>query len=139
MNPKIHNRVVKIRDGTKDEELIGVRRTWAHPYQSKIQKHGIQHPVYYDLAILELGKFLYLHLKCFRQNNAQFQESNVFRNFECIRDSEFEYVHTHTGAAKYQQPKYFLRKKAYLDAFLFKRLFCRKRLFKAEPAQAQPS
>lgn len=64
LEPKIHNRVVKIRDGTKDEELIGVRRVWAHPYQAKMKKPrhaAIQHPVYYDLAIMELGNLIFFH------------------------------------------------------------------------------
>ena len=52
-----------IRDSTKYEEVIGVRRHWVYPWR-KLAEEGssIQGsssigrlPVYYDIAILELG------------------------------------------------------------------------------------
>ena len=47
-----------IRDGTKYEEVIGVRREWIHPWRSAAIRgaSGGTPPVYYDIAILELGK-----------------------------------------------------------------------------------
>ena len=41
---------MKIRDGTKYEESIGVKREWSHPWRLS----GVT-GVYYDIAILELG------------------------------------------------------------------------------------
>ena len=60
IDPQKNTRVVKIRDGTDDEELIGVRRVWGHPYRSKVKFHGSQEPVYYDIAIMELGMLIFL-------------------------------------------------------------------------------
>ena len=60
--PSIDNerksRTVTIRDGTKYEEVIGVRREWIHPWRSAAMRggSGFTPPVYYDIAILELGK-----------------------------------------------------------------------------------
>ena len=47
-----------IRDGTKYEEVIGVRREWIHPWRTAATRgaSGGTPPVYYDIAILELGK-----------------------------------------------------------------------------------
>ena len=52
---------MKIRDGTKDEELIGVKREFVY----KMRNNGftntcpsILSPVYYDFAILELGNIV---------------------------------------------------------------------------------
>ena len=59
IDPQKNTRVVKIRDGTDDEELIGVRRVWGHPYRSKVKFHGSQEPVYYDIAIMELGMLIF--------------------------------------------------------------------------------
>ena len=53
-----------IRDGTKYEEVIGVRREWIHPWRDAAMRGAIggTPPVYYDIAILELGKrVLVLH------------------------------------------------------------------------------
>ena len=40
---------VKIRDGTKNEEIIGVRRHWIHPWR---ETKCTTSNVYYDLTIL---------------------------------------------------------------------------------------
>ena len=51
-----------IRDGTKYEEVIGVRREWIHPWRTAAIRgaSGGTPPVYYDIAILELGKRTWL-------------------------------------------------------------------------------
>ena len=42
-------RVIKIRDGTEYEEMIGVKREWIYPL------HKSDGSAYYDVAIMELG------------------------------------------------------------------------------------
>ena len=39
-----------IRDGTKYEEVIGVRREWVYPWRFDLAS------AYYDIAVMELGK-----------------------------------------------------------------------------------
>jgi hypothetical protein len=41
---------VTIRDGTKYEEVIGVRREWVYPWRFDLAS------AYYDIAVMELGK-----------------------------------------------------------------------------------
>ena len=43
-------RSVTIRDGTKYEEVIGVRREWVYPWRFDFAS------AYYDIAVMELGK-----------------------------------------------------------------------------------
>ena len=43
---------VTIRDGTKFEEKIGVRRRWDHPGRAHVGFGS----AYYDITVLELGK-----------------------------------------------------------------------------------
>ena len=43
-------RSVTIRDGTKYEEVIGVRREWVYPWRFDLAS------AYYDIAVMELGK-----------------------------------------------------------------------------------
>ena len=52
-----------IRDGTKYEEVIGVRRQWVYPWRTVAEEGSSTQgsssigrlPVYYDIAIMELG------------------------------------------------------------------------------------
>ena len=44
-------RLIKIREGTNFEELIGVKREWTHP-----KRYFHQHSPYFDISIMELGK-----------------------------------------------------------------------------------
>ena len=65
--PSIDNerksRTVTIRDGTKYEEVIGVRRQWVYPWRTVAEEGSSTQgsssigrlPVYYDIAIMELG------------------------------------------------------------------------------------
>ena len=48
---KTGTRTIKIRDQTEYEELIGIKREWVHPH-----RHLYNNSLYYDIAILELGK-----------------------------------------------------------------------------------
>ena len=52
-NSKIHTQTIKIRDGTKYEEFIGVKRFWTYPHRDSTctAQNG-----YYDLTIMELGE-----------------------------------------------------------------------------------
>ena len=51
---------MRIRDGTEYEEVIGVKRHFIHELKGHVPKCvGVnENPVYYDLAILELGNKL---------------------------------------------------------------------------------
>ena len=52
-------RTVKIRDGTEEEELVEVKREFVYELRNKGGTNtctGIGQPVYYDIAIMELGK-----------------------------------------------------------------------------------
>ena len=48
---KTGTRTIKIREQTEYEELIGIKREWVHPL-----RHLYNNSLYYDIAILELGK-----------------------------------------------------------------------------------
>ena len=50
-NLKTGTRTITIRADTEYEELIGIKREWVHPY-----RHLYKNSLYYDIAILELGK-----------------------------------------------------------------------------------
>ena len=52
---------MKVRDGTENEELIGVKRHFVYELRNKLGRNncpGIGQPVYYDIAILELGTYM---------------------------------------------------------------------------------
>ena len=48
---KTHTRTIEIREDTGFKELIGIKREWVHP-----QRYLYKDSLYYDIAILELGK-----------------------------------------------------------------------------------
>ena len=48
-----NTQIVRIRDGTEYEEIIGVKRFWLHPLRGSTCTGS---PAYYDLTIMELGK-----------------------------------------------------------------------------------
>ena len=56
-DPKTNTQIIKIRDGTEYEELIGVRRYWKHPFRFD--------GAYYDITIMELGMFYHSTMREF--------------------------------------------------------------------------
>ena len=42
-----------IRRGTDQEEIIGIKREWIHPWRKTIESFN---PAYYDVVVQELGK-----------------------------------------------------------------------------------
>jgi hypothetical protein len=56
-DPQKNTQVVQIRDGTVYQEVIGVRRLWVQPWRNTNCKSA---SVYYDLAIMELGKIIHM-------------------------------------------------------------------------------
>ena len=60
-------RTIKIRDGTEHEEVLGVKREWTFPWRNTVGGYGS--PVYYDIAVLELGtKYLHVILRLCTKN-----------------------------------------------------------------------
>ena len=54
---KSDTRLVTIRSGTEDEEVIHVKREWIYKLRYEIPSCGGVHtPVYYDIAIFEFGE-----------------------------------------------------------------------------------
>ena len=56
-DPALNTQAVRFRDGTKNEEIIGVRRHWINPWRLLTCTTS---NVYYDLTIIELGNFYFL-------------------------------------------------------------------------------
>ena len=52
-NPAQQTQAIKIRDGTKYEEIVGVRRYWKH-----LLRGYTNLTIYYDLTLMELGEFM---------------------------------------------------------------------------------
>ena len=50
-NPATQTQAIKIRDGTKYEEVVGVRRYWKH-----LLRGYTNLTIYYDLTLMELGE-----------------------------------------------------------------------------------
>ena len=50
-------REVHIRTGTDQEEIIGVKREWVHPWR----KTNKNNAAYYDVVVQELGKNFQIH------------------------------------------------------------------------------
>ena len=55
--PKTQTRTVNIRTGTKYAEAIGVKREWVHPWREPLLEKEFK-SMYFDIAVMELGKFL---------------------------------------------------------------------------------
>ena len=56
-DPKTQTRTVNIRTGTKYAEAIGVKREWVHPWREPLLEKEFK-SMYFDIAVMELGKFL---------------------------------------------------------------------------------